>query len=394
MDINMRTDYKTSNLSIWEYNSEEKQYQLIRGIPWDDVLNYDFVARDYNDADEFSLSLKIKEEYQKYVPTSEKDFATLSPMIIVKMVKGQVIWFSFIIGRSMKVTGNTDEYIQFLGAGLTHFNEFKLVGSNLDFKNTDDNLPEDFATYKANKTFDEHLRYMYANYTNPYSLTYGRKVTAKLPVRQFKGLRQVTIDYDNKTKKEIQFEQQSIRDALEQTCNEYNYEPVTRQVFELGIGQFSVNIHKPKALDLALVRKISEIVERFQDQEMGVNYIFAHGWGNNDINVYKTDKAYFTTMETIVDLSDSAKKNKKYLDTMSRSNLETLTKNRITYALKIMSNDLFTNINCGDVLTFDSQYYKVVTIRESDSVSSGQTFDVEIKLTDKNGITIKESSNV
>lgn len=392
MSVKMRTDYKKSGLSIWKYNPYEERYQLETGIPWDDILAYDFVARDYNDSDEFSLTLKVKDDYINYVPISERDFALKDPIIIVKMISNEVMWFSFITQRSMQITGNENAYIKFTGVGLTYFNEYKLVGSNLNFTDTGEELPDDFATYKATETFDEHIRYMYYNYVIPYSLTYGRRVTTKLPARQFKGLNQVYVAYDNVNKKAIQYEQQPIRDSLEQVCNEFNYEPVTRQIFDLNTGYFNVFIQKPRVLNRNLVQRLTQVIERFQYQEMGVNYIFAHGWGNNDINIYKNDgRPYFTTMETIVDLSDTTKKNKGYLETLTRSNLETLTKNRITYALKIMSDELFTNINCGDVLIFDNQYYKVTTIRETDSTASGLTFDVEIKLTDENGITIKES---
>lgn len=385
METNYMQDF---SFIFYEYNPSIDKYVMIKSLPQEEVMSYIFTANDFLDSDDFTCEIKMSDFIFGLIPQNEEQFQTMNPLIIGKKLHGSndLSWFSFITQRQYLKVHNQGDVISFTGVGFTAFNDDKIANANTNFNNTGEELPDDFGMYVSDTTFDKHLEYLYNIYINPLVITYGKRSTVKAPHRRFKGLGKVNINVDNKAKSKIRFEQKPISDAMSHICDVMGQQHVTKQ--SLIDGKIVLDITKPKFVDKALLNKLTDVSQRMYQQVEKVNFIYGYGFGNNSANVYKDTKAYFTTIETAIDLSFVGKQNNTYVINTAKTMLSQRSRARITAAIKIISKDFFTKLFVGDCLKIDGVNVRITTIREINNAEDGLSYDVELNLVDDNGKSI------
>lgn len=382
----MKTNFtERFSLVFFEYDQTIDKYVEIKSLDQNQIISYEYTAADFSDYDEFTCNLKKNDFTFDLVPQNEDDFQKKKPLIIGKRLfdSTKLLWFSFINYREYMNTLENGESITFNGNGFTYFNGSKIVNANTNYNNKGETLPDDFGMYVSTNTFDNHIKYLYNVYQNPLVLTYGKRSTVKAPHRKFKGLGKVNVNVDNKAKSRIRFEQKSIDQAMAHICDVMGQEHVTKQ--SLVDGKIVIDITKPKFIDEILISDTTDISERMYRQKEKVNFLYAYGYGNNSANVYKNTPAYFTTIETDVDLSFIGKQNNSYVLNTAKTLLSQRVKARVISALKIISNDFFTKLFIGDCLKIENTNFRITTIKEMHGVESGLSYDVELTLVDDNG---------
>lgn len=385
----METNYSQDfSFVFYEYDPATDSYVEKQSLPQEQVISYTYTANDFLDADDFVCELKVSDLTFGYIPQNEEQFQSMNPIIIGKKMhsNNELSWFSFITQRQYLMVADQAEVITFTGVGFTSFNDDKIANANTNYKQTGEDLPDDFGMYVSTNTFDNHIKYLYNIYLNPLVLTYGKKSTVKAPHRRFKGLGKVNVNVDNKAKSKIRFEQKAISEAMAHICDVMGQQHVTKQ--SLVDGKIVIDITKPRFIDKNLVPKLTDISQRMYQQVKKVNFIYGYGFGNNSANVYKDTKAYFTTIETAIDLSFVGKQNNTYVVNTAKTMLSQHIKARITSAIKIISKDFFTKLFVGDCLNVDGINVRITTIREINSATDGLSFDVELTLVDENGKSI------
>lgn len=360
------------------YEFENNTFNFHKTISINDILEYSYTQRDFPNYDELEISFKPKQDYINLVPISKTE--EKKPLLLVKKEGNFIRWFSFIISREF-LNNKEESKIILKGTSFFYFENKKLISSNKNYTITDPEieLPEDFALYRKNDDFNNHLNYFYETaFLNPKELTYGRISTTDLEIRKFKGLEKIEQDYNRTEKKEISLEQKNVTECKGELFSLFNFIPKQEQIFNEITGTFKIKFSEPKFISENITRNSVSVTQENFGYMSTNNFIFGIANPNNDVNVYDVKMADFTTSEIQEDFEFVSGSNNTYLTNTSKTALAKITLDRQIYVLDLYSNVLFSKINCGDLLDINNRDVRVKEIKETNS-ASGITFSLEIE---------------
>lgn len=363
---------------LHEYNPIIDAFERKFIIDDREILEYNFTQCDYPSTDSLEFTVKNIKKYNDYVPRTKAQFDKMNPLIIVKLLNEQVLWFSFIIGREF-VQSVDNVYVTFTGVGFTWFHEHKLLNANTNYTQTGDivDLPEDFGFYKGTGNINAHMSYMLSMYTNPRVITFGRLSTTPAPHRRFRGINEIICNSINTQSSTVRVEQNYLKETIDHVYSVFGVELVTKQKLR-DDGKIDIFVSDPEYVDTNVIRKASQIIEDVQEQKSDINFVYGYGWGNNDVNVHENRNAYPTTLEKREDLQYIGRQNNDYITTAAQTTLRVAQKNLVKNIVKIQSDKFFVEIECGDLMFLNGTLYRVSKIQETNSIE-GIAFDIEIE---------------
>lgn len=374
-------------LNMYEFDIKEDRYVLVNTIPINDILDFNYVARDYQDVSELRLNLKAK-KYQKLVPNNKYDqkrpLLVVSVMIDKNTKENVAKWVSFIYKREYKDAQGVKEVILY-GYDFKFFEARKLIRSNKDQPNVSpDNMPDDFGKYNSYASIIDHLTYFYKPFFDGSECSYGRLSTVSYEFIKFKGLDRLEINLTHPLylrKYTLMLDSESIFTAKDKlySLNETLMPFVSITDFDFNLGKVFLKFYEPREKSNDIVKKLSDIKERLLTLESDFNSCFGYGDPDNYMTKADLDLSDFTSLEFAEDFSFVAHKNTSYLDTLVKTNVYVKIKDRIKELLKIDAVNLFVEFNIGDLINLNEKTYRLIQIQESFSSDSGIVYDIEIE---------------
>lgn len=363
---------------LYEFNGTNYAYS--NTIKLNEVISYSFTANDFPNYNVLEMELKPTSKALSYTASNKTELANLKPLILTKEINGNVIWFAFIISREVEMTTD-NKVVKFNGCGFTFFETKKLIASNKDYPTVPDpqDLPDDFAKYQRTATLKQHLEYFYDTaFLNPKQLTYGVLASVNAPIRRFKGLNSVVIDYTNTTTANISLDQTNVLDCKKEVYERFGIELQTIQTFNNTTGLIDLKLQAPTLLSNEVIRRNDDLLERIYGNQSTNNYVFGYADPNNVVNLSYVLNSDFTTREVSEDFQFIAGANNEYLTNASNTKLKEYIRDNFIQLFKIKPATAFTEIKVGDLAKVRDLTFRIRKLRETNSIS-GISFDIDIE---------------